>query len=168
MFKDGLLPTLVGVITTVDDAGVVNAAPVTWFAPISYEPPMIAVALKSHKQSIANVRRAQRFVLQTVRYEHAQQVHNMAVDAPVGVSEPALVGLDVVKGLFWEFPRLAIAEQWFACCFSQEVATGSETHTLILGTVLKMHTPTVSEGMLLYYGGLKYGPSGSFEEVRPY
>jgi len=167
LLKKGPLPTLVAVVTTKYN-GVVNAAPVTWFTPCSYEPPRLALATKVESDTSANIRDTGQFVLQTVPFTDAQVVHNLARKLSRGESEVEYEGLEVVKSEFVDVPRLKIALQWFECRLEQVISC--DTHYLWIAEVLNSEIPEIGseEIPLLYFGGLKYAKPCEPIKVKPY
>jgi len=172
VFKRGPLPTLVSVVTTVHN-GAVNAAPVTWFTPCSYDPPMVFVALKRKSDTFKNIEEHGQFVLQTVPFKFAQKVHNLAKSLPREESEIVHEELWTVKSKLIEVPRLAIAVQWFECRAEPSmIQLVGETHAQVIACVLE-HNARVLEGEneelpLLYFGGLKYSRAQKSIQVEPY
>ena len=172
VFKRGPLPTLVAVVTT-EHNGVVNAAPVTWFTPCSYEPPMLMVALKKGRDTIKNIEATRQFVLQTVPFEHAQKVHNLARQLPYGQSEVEYEGLEVVKSQTVSVPRLKMAVQWFECFVDpRAIMCHGNTHVQVVAQVMNTDVRELVSGdeelPLLYFGGMKYAKALRSIEVEPY
>jgi len=173
VFKRGPLPTLVAVVTTKYN-GVVNAAPVTWFTPCSYDPPLLFVALKREKDTLKNIVETGEFVLQTVPFKNVQSVHNLARNLPRDESEVEYEGLDVVESSKIDVPRLTIAVQWFECRVDPlTIHTWGKTHAQVIASVLNEDVRALEKSWheelpLLYFGGLKYARSLRSIEVEPY
>ena len=180
IFKVGPLPMTVGVITTLHGlhGDVVNAAPVTWFTPVSYEPPLMLIALKREKDSKKNIEEMGEFVLQTVPFDCIQKVHNLARGLPRNESEVEYEGLEVVKSKHVHVPRLKIALQWFECIVNpMTIHTWGLTHAQIIGRVLNADEEEVSrlklsdedeEHVAMYFGGLNYARPHRSIAVKPY
>lgn len=158
MFKDGPFPTLVAVVTTMY-RGVTNAAPITWFSPISYEPPLIIIAVKKESDTAKNIVDNGKFVLQTVPHFLAQKIHNMAKSYPRNISEAEEQGLELVKETVLSVPHLEQANDWFECQCKSVHIMGND-HYQFVGEVISHRinnsiTPFFN-GSLIYCGGLYY------------
>ena len=168
MFKDKLLPTLVSVVTTMYE-GVVNAAPITWFSPCSYDPPLIMLAIKYNSDTLINALKEREFVLQTFPVYDAQEVHNLARRLPRNESEIDESDFTLTKSEKVKVPRITECKEWYECKVIQKGHTYSKTHCIIIGKVLSNGKNNKSS-TLLYKGGLAY--SGLSDEefllVKPY
>ena len=172
-FKDGPFPTLVAVVTTLYK-GVVNATPITWFTPCSYEPPLLFMALKQKCDTLANLRSDREFVLQTVPYVYAQEVHNLAAPCPRDKSELNRDNLKVIMSKEVVPPRLEIAQEWFECTVTNIFGGGYSSHSFILAEVLYSSIASLEDTRLplLNHGGLNYLTINANPEllftVKPY
>ena len=172
VFKENPFPTVVAVITT-KYGTTVNAAPVTWFTPCSYDPPLIMVALKSDSDTLANMLPKKEFVIQTMPSDCSDVVHILAKKLPRNKSELELTdgklrpALNSVKV---KVPRLANALQWYECRL-WAVSTLVESHTYVYGQVLHYgENMSDHSNVLMYCGGLTYGQFDVNKtwEVKPY
>lgn len=168
MFKDKLLPTLVSVVTTMYE-GVVNAAPITWFSPCSYDPPLIMLAVKYESDTFKNIVKEREFVLQTFPMYDAQEVHNLAKKLPQNESEIDESDFTLTKSEKVQVPRITECKEWYECEAVQTGRTDSKTHFIIIGKVLS-NGKNAKSSTLLHKGGLAY--SGLLDEefllVKPY
>jgi flavin reductase (DIM6/NTAB) family NADH-FMN oxidoreductase RutF len=168
LFKQGPFPTLVAVITT-QYGDITNAAPVTWFMPCSYDPPMIMVALKNKSDTLANIIENREFVIQFFNWWLAQDVHNLAKTLPRDVSE--LEGSDFhtedTPGL--KVKRIEEAYAYYGCMLDQVIKPiyTHSGHTVVTGAVICAEHYE-REVPLLYFGGLRYGYSQNYFSVDPY
>jgi flavin reductase (DIM6/NTAB) family NADH-FMN oxidoreductase RutF len=158
MFKNGPFPALVVVVTTMHE-GITNAAPITWFSPISYDPPLLVISVKKESDTSQNIIENEKFVVQTVPYFLAQKVHNMAKSYPRNVSELEEQGLEFVKETIISVPRLEQANDWFECDLNMWSSLGKD-HYQFVGEVVNYKinnsiTPFFNAS-LMHYGGLQY------------
>jgi flavin reductase (DIM6/NTAB) family NADH-FMN oxidoreductase RutF len=169
ILKLGPYPTLVAVVTTMY-RDVVNAAPITWFTPCSYDPPMMLICVKRGSDTLENILDTSQFVLQTVPYYDAFDVHRMAKKLPRGKSE--IENMATYKSEFVIVTRLFIAQQWYECVTSKKyISTVGKTHVQIVGQIMNETTDSFSEhtNTLLYCGGLTYTCDGQdCIDVEPY
>lgn len=176
VFKHGPYPAVVAVVTTLY-MGIVNAAPITWFSPISYDPPYLMISVKKESDTAQNIIDSNKFTLQTVPYYVAQQVHNMAYDYPRDVSEIEMTKkslhthqLSVEKSNVLSVPHLTLAHNWYEC-ISKSMHTIGNDHYQFVGEVVGGHCSSGSIYGLLHFGELEYGTVGAngiIFEVDPY
>ncbi len=168
VFKQGPIPTLVAVVTTMHN-GIVNSAPVTWFTPCSYTPAMIMVALKKDNDTIKNIEDTEEFVIQTVEETCFQDVHNMAKTLPRTESEldQDNVNVATVDSKKVKVPRLNIAVQWYECKLVTIREIG-DTHKQVFAEVVNHGTD--KSNPLLYCTQSLYlmCSTGEFVEAEKY
>lgn len=154
VFKGSSFPTPVAVITTMKE-GILNAAPVTWFTPISYDPPLLIVSLKPKTDTAKNITITTEFTLQTVPYKIAQKVHNMAAPYSEDISEPDAVGLKYEKTDLCPVPYLVDSLAWFYCKTKSMHLLGD--HYQFVAEVMASRKCFSQKNALLSLGGSHYG-----------
>lgn len=172
ILKKGPYPTLVAVVTTIHK-GIVNAAPITWFTPCSYDPPLMMICVKRGSDTLENIIDNHQFILQTVPYEYAFSIHKMAKKLPRERSELYCTpSIEIITSDIVSVPRLSIANQWYECISGRrDKSTVGKTHVQIIGRIVNDHAGSFSETdkHLLYCGGLTYTCNGEdIVEVDPY
>jgi len=168
IFSEGPFPTLVYVVTTIYK-DVVNACPVTWCTPCSYNPPLFMVSIKKGKDTAFNILQNHEFVLQTVSFKHFQEVHNLAKTLERDVSELVIDDLRTVDTLFTGIPRLDIAINWYECKTSLGMINNyGKTHFQVTGEVLSSGYNYQQQDPLLYHGQRLYSGSCKILEAEPY
>jgi flavin reductase (DIM6/NTAB) family NADH-FMN oxidoreductase RutF len=137
-----VLPRPIAWITTRDPSGAVNAAPFSFFNVFGSDPATVGVGIGSKgpgepKDSRANIRLNEEFVVNLVSFELAEEMRITSIAFPRGVEEPKEAGLMLAPSARVGVPRIAAAPVSMECSFMQEVRLGS--FSLVLGTILFMH-----------------------------
>jgi len=168
IFAEGPFPNLVYVITTVFK-DVVNACPVTWCTPCSYNPPAFMVAIKRGKDTFANILDSHEFVLQTVPAKNYQEVHNLAKTLEADESELHIDNLKTRDSLFLYTPRLEIAVNWYECETDVDMINSyGTTHFQVIGKVVSSGHNYQATEPLLYQGERIYTKAENRFEATPY
>jgi flavin reductase (DIM6/NTAB) family NADH-FMN oxidoreductase RutF len=137
-----VVPRPVAWVVSQDAAGVVNAAPYSFFNCFADDPPIVAFSagLKpggSRKDTLANIEATGEFVVCLVSAETTERMVVTAVDFPPEVDEINAAGLSKLPSDRVKAPRIAESPVAMECALHQIVPLGG--HNLILGRVLAMH-----------------------------
>lgn len=137
-----VLPRPIAWITTRDGNGAVNAAPFSFFNVFGSDPATVGVGIGSKgpgepKDTRANIRANEQFVVNLVPYSLAQQMRITSIAFPKGVEEPLEADLKLVPSERVAVPRIAASPVSMECTFMQEVALGG--FSLVLGRILMIH-----------------------------
>lgn len=138
-------PRPIGWITTVNEQGLPNLAPYSFFNAVSGRPPMVcfSAGLKrdgSKKDSHRNAEATGEFVWNVALARHAAEVNLSSKELPHGESEIELVGLHVLPSVKVKPPRLAESPIHFECKVWKVLPLGDQpTSHLIFGEVVLMH-----------------------------
>ena len=137
-----VLPRPIAWITTRDGNGAVNAAPFSFFNVFGSDPATVGVGIGSKgprepKDTRANIRANEQFVVNLVPYSLAQQMRITSIAFPTGVEEPLEADLKLVPSERVAVPRIAASPVSMECTFMQEVALGG--FSLVLGRILMIH-----------------------------
>ncbi|WP_315855155.1 flavin reductase family protein [Chenggangzhangella methanolivorans] len=93
-----VLPRPIAWVTSASPAGEINAAPYSFFNVFGSDRPVVALGVLARperpKDTAANIRATAEFVVNLVPYELAEAMNVTCVDAPAGVDELDLAGLD--------------------------------------------------------------------------
>jgi flavin reductase (DIM6/NTAB) family NADH-FMN oxidoreductase RutF len=127
-------PRVTVLVSTVDKNGNSNAAPVSFISPLSAEPPLVMIALRPERHTLANIRETKDFVLNLPQEELINQVMICSKPFPQGVSEIKEAKLTEIKAKTVSSPRIAECLAWIECKFSAEHLAGD--HQLIIGEIL--------------------------------
>lgn len=136
-------PRPIAWLVTQDKAGVVNAAPFSFFNVVCGEPPVVAIGIGARgpgqpKDSRANVEATRQFVVNLVSNDVAEQMNVTAIDFPPGEGEVLPAGLTAKPSSKVKPPRIAESPVALECELMQ-VIEFSPTNGLVLGRVVAMH-----------------------------
>lgn len=137
-----VLPRPIAWITTRDSNGAVNAAPFSFFNVFGSDPATVGVGIGSKgpgepKDTRANIRANEQFVVNLVPYSLAQEMRITSIAFPKGVEEAAEANLKLVPSQKVKVPRIEASPVSMECTFMQEVALGN--FSLVLGRILMIH-----------------------------
>lgn len=136
-------PRPIAWITTVDAEGRPNAAPYSFFNVLSSDPPLFAVGFsaapdRDGKDTLANIRATGELVIQLVPEELATAMNLTATNAPRGLDELALAGLEIVASETVRPPRIAESPVAIECRVFQWIETGGSS-TILVARGERMH-----------------------------
>ena len=160
-----VVPRPIALVTSVDGAGRVNAAPFSFFNVFSEEPAEIVLGLQHKapgepKDTTRNLTRAKSFVVNMVDEPLAETMNLCATDFPPGVSEMEALGIETAKSTLVEPPRIAAAPFAFECRRSMSLVF-HETHELLIGEVLAIHARSdLTDAKTFYTDPHRYRPIG--------
>jgi flavin reductase (DIM6/NTAB) family NADH-FMN oxidoreductase RutF len=138
-----VVPRPIALVTSTSPAGVVNAAPFSFFNVFSEDPALIVLGLQhnedgSPKDTTRNIHITGEFVVNLVDEALAEDMNVTATDFPPGESEPAAIGLQLAQSTLVKPPRLAAAPAAFECRRTVGLAFGPQRE-LLIGEVLAVH-----------------------------
>ncbi|MEA3202989.1 MAG: hypothetical protein QOI63_655 [Thermoplasmata archaeon] len=137
-------PRPIAWVTTVDAAGLVNAAPFSWFNAVCADPPMVMVSIRARpdgslKDTARNIRGSGEFVVNVAPAGLAQAMVQTSAEYPPEVSEVQEVGLRTVPSLRVAPPRLAASPVHLECRLRQLIPLGRrDDQSLVLGEVVHL------------------------------
>lgn len=144
LINSTITPRPVAWITTVNSAGLVNAAPYSFFNACGIEPPLVMLGLlkdfrtRQLKDTARNVADNGEFVVNLVSEADAATMNLSSVDAPADVSEIDYAGIAVVPSSVVRPPRIATSPVSFECRKVTMLDIGTHQSVLI-GEVLITH-----------------------------
>lgn len=138
-----VMPRPIAWITSIDTAGVVNAAPYSFFNLVSADPLLAAVGFsdasdRDGKDTLANVRATGELVINLVSEELAEAMNITAINAPRGTDEASLAGLATAPSDQVRPPRIADSPVSMECRTFQIIEPGGKS-TILLAQVLQIH-----------------------------
>ncbi len=115
-----VVPRPIALVTSMDDAGRVNAAPFSFFSMIGADPPLVVLGIGNReadtpKDSARNILARGEFVVNMVDEALTEAMNICAVDLPVGVSEVEAARLELVPSQKVAVPRLAQSPASLEC-----------------------------------------------------
>ncbi len=137
-----IVPRPIAWVVTQDAAGVVNAAPYSFFNAFSDDPAVVAIGCGprpegSPKDTLANIKATGQFVVCLVPGTALEQMNVTATDFPPGFDELDEAGLHKLASTKVAPPRIAESPVALECETFQLVPVGH--HTIVMGKVLAMH-----------------------------
>jgi flavin reductase (DIM6/NTAB) family NADH-FMN oxidoreductase RutF len=138
-----ITPRPIAWVVSQDAAGVLNAAPFSFFNAFAGDPPVVGIGIGSHKpgrpkDSRANIGETGQFVVNLVSEETAKAMNVTAIEFDRGVNELTQAGLTTLPSIRVKPPRIAESPVSMECELMQIVDLGS-SNGLVLGRVLAMH-----------------------------
>ena len=138
-----ITPRPIAWVVTTDAAGLVNAAPFSFFNVLSGDPPTVGISVGRRapgvpKDTLANIEATGEFVINLVSRANAEAMNKTATEFPAGVDELAAAKLGRLPSVKVTPPRIAESPVAFECKLAQAVPLGP-ANTLVLGHVVAMH-----------------------------
>jgi flavin reductase (DIM6/NTAB) family NADH-FMN oxidoreductase RutF len=138
-----VMPRPIAWVVTQDAAGHVNAAPYSFFNVMGSAPPTVALGMladptRGFKDSARNILDTGEFVVNLVPERLVKAMNVTSVDAPRGVDELALVGLETTPSTHIAPPRITESPVAFECRTHTTVETGPH-QLVVIGQVLAVH-----------------------------
>ncbi|MBV9531297.1 MAG: flavin reductase family protein [Bradyrhizobium sp.] len=132
-----VLPRPIAWVTSVGTAGVVNAAPFSFFNVFCEDPPLCMFAINKRpdgrvKDTLTNIERDGEFVVNIADERLAQAMHESSGDFPPDVGEPNHLGLKLVRSTRVAAPRLADTP-WAMECKTWKMIDVNGDRQLIMG-----------------------------------
>ena len=138
-----VVPRPIAWVVTQDAAGVLNAAPFSFFNAVSSDPPILALSIggatsaELNKDTLANIHATGQFTLCLVPEDALDAMNVTAINLPPEVDELAEAGLDTLPSSKVAPPRIARSPVAFECETHQLIPLGG--NTLVLGRILALH-----------------------------
>ena len=143
LLTNTVVPRPIAWLGTRDAQGRHNLAPFSFFNVLSSAPPILGVGIGADgargglqdKDSLRAIRETGEFTVALVDESHAQAMNLTATNAPVGVSEFAVAGLETGAGRLVKAPLVAGAPVSFECRVWQVIDTAPHA-AIVLGEVV--------------------------------
>jgi flavin reductase (DIM6/NTAB) family NADH-FMN oxidoreductase RutF len=141
-----VVPRPIALVTSVDEAGRINAAPFSFFNVFSDDPPQIVLGLQhrapaSPKDTTRNLARARDFVVNMVDEGIARAMSDCAINFPPEVSEIEALAIATEPSALVHVPRIAAAPFALECRRTVSLAF-SDSREILVGEVLGVHAKT--------------------------
>ncbi len=141
-----VLPRPIALVTTHSIAGLVNAAPFSFFNVLSDDPPLLALGLEGSnlsgdglKDTARNIADTSVFVVNLVDEAMMPAMQVCAVDFAAEVDEVQLANLRLSPSEQVSAPRLVDAPVQFECRVYQTLEVGRHQRQIVLGEVVHLH-----------------------------
>jgi len=141
-----VMPRPIAWVVSRDAAGALNAAPFSFFNILSADPPLVAISFgapsdREGKDTLANIRARNEFVVNMVPEELAPEMNITATNAPRGTDETQLAGLDLAPSSVIDIPRIAASPVALECKLYQILEPGG-ANTIVLANIVYAHVRT--------------------------
>lgn len=141
-----ILPRPIAWVVSKSAAGIVNAAPFSFFNILSSDPPLVAIGFsaasdRGGKDSLANIRELSEFVVNMVPEELAEAMNTTAANAPRGTDETEVAGLQLAPSQIVQVPRIEGSPVALECTLFQTLEPGGSS-TIVLGRIVYVHVRT--------------------------
>ena len=143
-----VVPRPIAWVTTQSAAGVVNAAPFSFFNVFGDDPVVVGLGLLQRgagmkeggafKDTAANILEHREFVIQLVPERLVAAMNATCIDAPPGVSEVELAGLHTTPSMKVAPPRITESPVAFECRVLHAIPNGAH-QVIVLGQVVQAH-----------------------------
>lgn len=147
--KACVVPRPIGWLTTINDRGVVNLAPFSFFNLLSYDPPFVMFSAGRHegdsgtKDSVSNIVATGEFVYNMATFAQKDQMNLTASILDHSVDEMAAAGLERLPARLVRPPRVKGSPIHFECRLHQVIALPGRkptaNHDLVIGHVIAVH-----------------------------
>lgn len=141
-----IIPRPIAFVTTLNEEGLVNGAPFSYFSIVSSNPPMISLSIQRRngemKDTARNILRDKEFVVHGVDVENVKEINETAASLPSSESEISLTKLTLVESDLVKVPGVIESKVRMECRLEKAIPLGDEDHVgadLIIGRILKYH-----------------------------
>lgn len=135
-------PRPIALVTTVNEDGTANAAPMSFFNVFSQDPPIVILGLQCRpdgapKDTTVNIRRADEFVVNLCDLSIAQRMVDCGISFPSGIDELEITGLGLAPSKQVRPGRVAESPCSLECRVSQIIEY--PRRSIVLGEVVQMN-----------------------------
>ena len=147
-----IVPRPIAFISSLDEHGVRNLAPFSYFTAVSADPPVVLFCpsvrrddpqrgLVAHKDTLLNVIATREFVINVVTDALVEKMNLTSAQVPPEVDEFELAGLTPLPSELVKPPRVAESPVQMECRLRQiiEVSDRPSGGSIVLGEVLRFH-----------------------------
>jgi len=144
----------VPVVVTVEFDGRIAGMPAIWCTPLSFNPPLVGVAVAPEHQTFKMLVDAKTFVINWLEFKYAKEVAQLGeISARGHPNKLAYVGLGTMKGSNTSQPLIEQASANVECRLTQKCDFG--THKLVIGEVL---SASAADSFDEYWDFARYNP----------
>ena len=148
-FNSLIIPRPIGWISSIDNEGVVNLAPYSFFNAVCYRPPTVMFASGTGKgsdgmkDSLRNIEATGEFVCNLATWETRNQMNQTSAAVTPDTDEMKLTGLTPVSSKLTKVPRVAEAPVHLECRHLNSIEIPSwekdNRYFIVLGEVIGIH-----------------------------
>ncbi len=138
-----VVPRPIAWVTSLTPDGVPNAAPYSFFNVMGNDPPIVVVGVQGHhekrfKDTGHNILNSAEFVVHLVSEATAEAMNVTCIDAPPGVDELKLAGLETAPSVKVKPPRIKASPVAFECKVHTSLSF-SPNQAIVVGRVVHAH-----------------------------
>lgn len=136
-------PRPIAWVTSMDENGVVNAAPFSSYNYLCTDPPVVGMGVTDRpgtrvpKDTASNIRRTGEYVINVVTEDLLDRMNICATDFPAGISELEKAGLTIAPSNSVKVPRITEAHAALECRELTTMEIGRSR--IVLGRVIAMY-----------------------------
>lgn len=142
-----ILPRPIAFVSTVDEHGIANLAPFSFFTAICPDPMLVCFSPMrkgtdgSKKDTLVNIEKTKEFVINIVSEDIAKQMNECARDFPADMDEFVAAGLTKVKSVVVAPPSVKESKVQLECELYEALHFGEHagSGSLIIGKVVNVH-----------------------------
>ncbi len=137
-----VVPRPIALVTTLDEAGIVNAAPFSFFNVLSHDPAIVALGVERRadgrpKDTVRNIETSGEFVVNLVDEAMGPGMNVCGADFEPGIDELELAGFTPAPSTKVKAPRIAEAPVALECRLRHDVRLGDDNkRAILLGEVV--------------------------------
>ena len=139
-----VVPRPIGWLSTIGPNGTVNLAPYSFFNLVGAKPPFVMFASNPRKHSQYNAETNGEFVVNIATFDLRNEMNQSGAHYGDELSEPEIIGLEMIPCRFVEPPRVARSPIALECVYRQTVlltrSNGAATTTsVVIGEVVNIY-----------------------------
>ena len=137
-----VVPRPIALVTSQNEAGLLNAAPFSFFNLVGANPPLVILGIgdkaeNEPKDSARNIRQSREWVVNMVSRSMSEAMNICAVDFPSEISEIEAAKLETAPSSVVQVPRIKNAPAALECRHHSTIQIGE--NRLILGEVVALY-----------------------------
>lgn len=142
LMASSIVPRPIAWITSISEAGIVNAAPFSFFNMMGSNPPVIAVGLQANngalKDTAQNILQTKEFVVNLVPFSMAEVMNESSKSFASDINELEALGIETMPATLVKAPLIKNSPVKMECTLMSSVQTG-EAQYVMIGEVKIFH-----------------------------
>jgi flavin reductase (DIM6/NTAB) family NADH-FMN oxidoreductase RutF len=142
-----ILPRPIAFVSTVDENGIANAAPFSFFTAICADPMLVCFSPMRRgtdgrkKDTLVNIEKTKQFVINIVSEDFVEKMNECGKELPPEVDEFEFAGLTKLNSIYVKAPRIAESKVQLECELFESLDFGSQAGagSLVIGKVVHVH-----------------------------
>lgn len=139
-----VVPRPIAFVTTINENGIVNAAPFSYFNLMGNDPPIVAIGIgkdESRKYGLKdtgyNIQKTREFVINIVNEDIVERVNLTSIDFPPEMDESEIAGLTKLPSVRVRPPRIKESASNFECRHLSTIEIGNVR--VVIGEIIYLH-----------------------------